>query len=346
MSSGAKFVLLFGMPRSGTTWLGKIFDSHPQTLYKHEPDRKLELPFAIALSKAEEMAGKIQDFFRGLAAINTPHVAARRPVFYKQYRSAPAQILHRASVLATTVAGVMDRKLPVFLGVDISSPEVSIVWKSTDSLARLGAILRVIENSRAVRILRHPCGYISSVLRGEAQRQFVAETPTSEDYGLMQILLDAAGPFRRGLAIDHMRQFSAVERMAWIWVLLNEKALSDTANHERCTSVRYEDVCRHPEEKTRELFSFAGLSWAQQTSAFLQASTLTAHGRGRERTTQTKEGRYYSVFKDPMLAADKWKSDLKAEEIAQVYGVLRQSDLISLYPESELQSSPAAPVCL
>ena len=31
-------ILLFGMPRSGTTWLGKIFDSHPLVLYRHEPD--------------------------------------------------------------------------------------------------------------------------------------------------------------------------------------------------------------------------------------------------------------------------------------------------------------------
>ena len=30
--------LLFGMPRPGTPWLGKVFDSQPATLYRHEPD--------------------------------------------------------------------------------------------------------------------------------------------------------------------------------------------------------------------------------------------------------------------------------------------------------------------
>src|SRR5690348_10180285 len=204
MSTPPKLLLLFGMPRSGTSWLGKIFDSHPGTLYKHEPDRKLDLPFAIPLQDAEAMASRIQNFVSKLPDINTAHVAARLPVFSKQYRSASGQFAHRASVLATTAAGALNWKLPVFLAANVHSPEVRVVWKSTDSLGRLGAILRIVTDSRAVRIFRHPCGYISSVLRGERQREFVSVVPTSEDYGLIEILLEAAGPFRRGLSINHM----------------------------------------------------------------------------------------------------------------------------------------------
>lgn len=343
MTSSVKFLLLFGTPRSGTSWLGKIFDSHPQTLYKHEPDRRLDLPLVIPVQDAEQLAGKVQNFFSRLASINDPHVAARLPVFRKQYRSAPAQFVHRISVLATTAVGRMNLNLPVFQAANVYSPEVRVVWKSTDSLGRLGVILRVVEHCRAVRILRHPCGYISSVLRGERQREFISSVPTSEDYGLMQILLDAAGPFRRGLTLDHMRQFSAVERMAWMWVVLNEKTLSDTAGNERCISVRYEDVCHHPEEKTKELFSFFGLTWSEQTSVFLRASTLTIQPQGLDRLTQ-KEDRYYGVFKDPIRAAEKWKSEMKIEDIERAYRVLRQSDLIHIYPESELQGSDTIPI--
>ena len=31
-------IVILGAPRSGTTWLAKIFDSHPQVTYLHEPD--------------------------------------------------------------------------------------------------------------------------------------------------------------------------------------------------------------------------------------------------------------------------------------------------------------------
>jgi hypothetical protein len=34
MSSSAPIIPLFGMPHSGTTWAGNIFDNHPDTLYR------------------------------------------------------------------------------------------------------------------------------------------------------------------------------------------------------------------------------------------------------------------------------------------------------------------------
>ena len=34
----ATAILIVGAPRSGTTWLAKILDSHPDVLYRHEPD--------------------------------------------------------------------------------------------------------------------------------------------------------------------------------------------------------------------------------------------------------------------------------------------------------------------
>ncbi len=40
---GNKLLLLFRMSRSGTTWLGKILDSHPDVLYIHEPDSEIKI---------------------------------------------------------------------------------------------------------------------------------------------------------------------------------------------------------------------------------------------------------------------------------------------------------------
>jgi len=330
-----KVLLVFGMPRSGTTWIGKIFDSHPLTLYKHEPDRRMpDVPMAPRLDEVERFRSPIRRFFVQLPAIDNAHVAGRLPIFSKQYRSGIAHHMHRASVLVSTVAPSLRCRVPVFQCARLNQPDLTVVWKSIDSLGRLGVFLRIMENCRAIRITRHPCGSISSTLRGEAQRKFVAAVTTSEDFGIMRIFLEAAGR-SRGLSIDHMRQFHPVERMAWIWVLMNEKAADDTQEIERCMSVRYEDVCRDPINKVRELFSFSGLNWNAQTSGFIKASTLGVEPARFDQLTQDSR-RYYSVFKDPIRAADKWKSEMKTEDIERVYRVLRQSDLIRLYPESEV----------
>lgn len=149
----------------------------------------------------------------------------------------------------------------------------------------------------------------------------------------MQMFLETAGR-RRKLSVEHMRQFHPVERMAWIWVLVNEKAADETQAMERCVNVRYEDVCLEPVAKVKELFSFSGLAWNEQTSNFIKASTLGVQPGKFEQLTQDSR-RYYGIFRDPVRAADKWKSEMKSEDIERVYKVLRQSDLINLYPESE-----------
>ncbi len=329
-----KFLLVFGMARSGTSWIGKIFDSHPLTLYKHEPDRALpDVPMSPRLEEAEQFVGPVRRFFAQLPTLAKTHVAGSLPIFSKQYRSGMAQQLHRVSVLSALATSSLPLKLPILQCVPVNHGEIHVVWKSIDSLGRLGVFLHIMEDCRAIWITRHPCASISSTLRGEAQHKFSSSVSASEDYGIMRIFLESATR-KRGLTVDHLRQFHPVERMAWIWVLANEKAADETQAIGRCIGVRYEDVCLDPTGKAKELFSFSGLTWNEQTSNFIKASTLGARPGKFDQLTQDSR-RYYGIFRDPVQSADKWKSEMKPEDIERVYRVLRQSDLIQLYPESE-----------
>ncbi len=333
--SGPEFLLVFGMARSGTSWIGKMFDSHPLTLYKHEPDRVLpDVPMAPRLDEAEQFATAVRRFFARLPSLDRTHVAGSLPVFPKQYRSAMAHQIHKASVLsAVAAASSLRLSLPILQCARVNQPQILVVWKSIDSLGRLGVLLRIMEDCRAIRITRHPCASISSTLRGEAHHKFSSSVPASEDYGIMRIFLETTVR-SRGLTVDHLRQFHPIERMAWIWVLANEKAGDETRSTGRCMDVRYEDVCSDPHGKVRELFSFSGLTWTEQTSNFIRASTLGVQPGAFDQLTQDSR-RYYGIFRDPVQSADKWKSEMKPEDIERVYRVLRQSDLIQLYPESE-----------
>lgn len=50
-----KILLIFGIPRSGTTWLGKLFDSHPDIVYLHEPDSQFRTNNVPLLVKGKQV---------------------------------------------------------------------------------------------------------------------------------------------------------------------------------------------------------------------------------------------------------------------------------------------------
>ena len=92
-------ILILGSPRSGTTWLAKIFDSHPDILYRHEPD---ELILAEpGLDPAEQVRRWLRQ--RGLRA------AAKRPDFSKSWRPAPLDHVRRGMAAALALV----QRLPI-----------------------------------------------------------------------------------------------------------------------------------------------------------------------------------------------------------------------------------------
>ena len=82
----SRIVLLFGMPRSGTTWLGKLFDAQRQTYYLHEPDSvdaNINIPLLLDAKTAESspLSAQLPKWFRNKAE----KVIASRPFFAKDY---------------------------------------------------------------------------------------------------------------------------------------------------------------------------------------------------------------------------------------------------------------------
>jgi len=54
-------------------------------------------------------------------------------------------------------------------------------------------------------------------------------------------------------------------------------------------TVRYEDVCCDPVHKIQGLFSFSRLTWNEQTSNFIKASTLGVRPGTFDRLTQDSQ---------------------------------------------------------
>jgi hypothetical protein len=304
------------MPRSGTTWLGKIFDSHPLVLYRHEPDtwqRLSDVPIVAGRASRSIHESRLQAFVDSLPSMRADRVCGKRPLFPKTYATRSAVRRYRvASALhkALTRAGLpTEPPMPPQPG---DGQSYRLVWKSIESLGRLGLILECLPDARSVHIVRHPCGYVASVLRGEAAARF-GHNAAAEDFPIYQMLVATAPARRRGLTLERFRLMPVVERLAWRWVIFNELAVEGSAGLARNRLLHYEELCASPEPVARELFEFCQLSWNAQTAQFLQASTSRARDD------------YYSVFKDPLASAWRWQDELAVAEAALIARVVADS---------------------
>jgi hypothetical protein len=193
--------------------------------------------------------------------------------------------------------------------------------------------VHVIPDRHAIVLLRHPCGHVASMLRGEMQGKFMY--PPSEDYEMFEILLNIRPARRRRLTLDYLVSLRPSERLAWLWVILCEKAMQDIQGLCDCTTIKYEDSCLQPERCARQMLEFCGLPWSLATAEFLKSSTA------KENT------KYYSVFKNPLHSAHRWQSDL-SEDVDRIYRIVGESDLLGFYPRTPQRESgnPPAKVVL
>jgi len=318
-------ILLFGLPRSGTTWLGKIFDSHPDTLYKHEPEsvaRLSSIPIVPPLADAESYRSTIVDYVEQIPRLGEARVSAKLPLFPKSYLSSPRFALFRLSVLAAKAGARFRANLPVMGLPRTTGPGgPRLVWKSIASLGRLGVIAGVLDDSVGVQVIRHPCGFVASILRGEAQRRFTMERGRQADQGFIQLTLATPHAERWGLTAERLSELSPVEQFAWQWAAINAKAMDEVAASDRCHLIRYEDVCASPLDAGRRLFEMTGLGWQDQTESFVREST--AHDNPA----------YYSVYKDPMVAANRWKEELDPADIERILGAVADTPPGRLYAD-------------
>ncbi len=317
------FVLLFGMPRSGTTWIGKVFDSHPGVHYMHEPDaiKRMDqfIPLFPNIDDVQQYRGAIERYLEEIASFGSVRINGKLPLFRKSGQSEVNYFAGRVNMLLRRSLDRILNKELTWTNNGNDNPRCKFVWKSIESSGRLGAILQTQPKSKGVLILRHPCGHIASVLRGQKGGAFAAGTESEEDWGYYDILLKNPEADHYGLTLAMLKKMYPEERLAWRWVLVNEKAQQDIAELKNGRIIRYEDLCQNPKEEYAKLFEFVGLSWDIQTEKFLNSSV------------SGDSSNYYSVFKNPISSANKWKGELDSSVVKKINAIVKQTAIGNLY---------------
>jgi Sulfotransferase family len=319
-----KPILLLGMERSGTTWLGKIFDSHPLTLYLHEPDSwdisPIDIPMFISLEESNRYKDIIVSYFDNLLSIRSIRVFSKTPFFHKYYVKPISKYFLEKYILFAKLLTKFHANLPYYYGFNnLRVPNIRLTLKSVESAGRLGVIAKAINDIQCIYIIRHPCGYVASVLRGEQSKKFRGDNPTANDFNSFSKILTKEHATKYNLDMTTVKAMSPVERLAWRWVIFNEKSLDEIKLLENCLYIKYEDLCHNPIDITKQLFGFVGLDWSDQTDEFINKST------------SSELSSYYSVYKNPLVSANKWMQELSKADIDVIMSVVEKTSLRNIY---------------
>jgi hypothetical protein len=303
----ANAILIVGAPRSGTTWLAKILDSHPDVLYRHEPDEMAPASGSIGASMARWILQR------------DPRTAGKRPFFPKTWQPAPARLLRTGLTYAGALAsGIGLAAWPI---PDLGSiARARVVIKSVRLSAGIGDFARAYPKGRALLILRHPCGQVASVMRGTRDGRFdLAVAGTDMPFDEVAAITFAA---RYGMDEATFQRQPDAAKYAWSWREFNETAVASIADQSNARVVVYEELCSNPLDEARAILSFAGLAWNEQTETFLRRSTSFVGPAG-----------YYAVVRDSLAAASRWRATMPPQDQAAIRAVVRESPLAQYWPD-------------
>lgn len=312
-----KLIMLFGLPRSGTTWVGKLFDSRPDSYYLHEPD-SVHLDTTLPIFPlpeggiSESAALKIRQWL----SCKDEKVVASLPFFKKSYMNPLQWLLFLSTAYLTKVLYRINFPLKTKPIRWQKKPPI-VVWKSIESLGSL-AYFSQPKHHYAVHIIRNPCGHIASTLRGLKGKHFVEEGSILEDWQLYQMILDQSGEQR--YTLDDMKKMEPEQRLALRWAIVNDFVLLHA--NKACSQVLiYEELCRDPMAALTSVFEQLGLTMPNETKAYIQHST------------SANKDDYYATQKDPLTAANSWKKQLTQRQVNNIKAIVSNFECSKYYQD-------------
>lgn len=311
----ARTIFIFSLSRSGSTWLGKIFDSHPDILYLHEPDiadRGLDLlPFWFEAEPDAAALRAARRYLDRLVGARSPRATGTRPFFSKRYRGMPSEQIRRVLIYlakgaerARFLRSSHPVQIPDFARSGFS---VRPVIKSVTAHGRANALLKAAGGTlQPILLLRDPRSYVSSMIRGA--RMGVMEPPTG-----LGGLLRTQSARRLVPTPGSVDQSDEVAIHAWTWLLSNAEA-NAAIRAAGGTVVKYEALAFDPVGEAQRLFKRVNLEWRPETEHFLRLSAQ-------------REGDYYSVYRDPEKSANRWRTELGGDVIARIGAIVTRDPL-------------------
>jgi hypothetical protein len=296
-------ILVTGIPRSGTTWVGRLLCAGRSAGYLNEPFNLAKSPgtFRIPVGTWYPYitAANEDDFLPVLAdAFRFRYPLARE---LAQCRNA-GDVWHtlkwwRGFVVARGRRPLMKEPHAVF----------SARWFAE----RLG--------SDVVVTVRHPAAVVASWKRLEWNFDFanLLEQPA--------LLRERLEPFAPAMQAALAPQTGLVERVALLWRIIYTLAADDGARYPAFRVVRHEDLSRDPLGGYAALYENLGLPFTEEAAAAVVASSSSDNPK------ETRAQSPYETSIDSSANLEQWRTRLDPEDVQRIRAITEETAL-RFYP--------------
>jgi Sulfotransferase family len=299
-------ILVTGMPRSGTTWVGRMLTASGQVGYINEPFNLAVSPGTFRIS--------VDHWYEYISAANEGQVLPqllRALEFEYPLRRELRRCRNRTHLLHTLRSWrgfVRSRhRRPL-----VKEPHAvfSIPWFA-ERLA-----------SDVVVTVRHPAAVVSSWKRLDWSFDFsnLLEQPT--------LMRDWLEPFRLEMQAALRPDKDLVHRVAFLWHVIYSVVDRQRERSPRVYVFRQEDLARDPIGEYEKLFDAMDLSFTEDTASAVRASS------SGDNPKETQVEHPHETRIDSRATIENWKQRLSAEEISRIKRLTEETASL-YYPSIE-----------
>ena len=311
-------VLVVGVPRSGTSWVGRVLGSTEGATYLGEPDNHEHTPFALKAKLGlpgyfypapDAGADAYTRLWRSALDTSTSIAERRLSGVERARRKLSLRLLHTASeadllhALRTPSRALARLKLAAALAVPErpAGPTDLLVVKSVHAQLALEWIAERFP-VRVLIVLRHPLNVLSSWKELGWLAGADADPLAELDPRVRAEVAERIG----AAPVDDAD--TPMTRAAWLVGLLTSVLLTHAEKHPDWAVVSHESLCERPHELFSTVASQLGLRWSAQSDALLDE--LDRPGSG------------YETMRVASDLAEIWRTRLTSDEVREASAAL------------------------
>lgn len=304
-------VLVVGLPRSGTSWVGNALGRAPGTAYVHEPDGDHD-PFAFRARRGSfitpdlspgDTAPEMERLWAGAFAGGRRPMTVRSRLAWRRYRKQPVDQRWNAWVNGKVSIGL--KVISAMAVPRVGAPECQHVvaksvraeWNVEWIASRFSPTVVIVE--------RHPLNVLASW--------------SELGFGNSPHVLNGLGRYSEahwGVSAP-APDAALIARQAYVYGVGAAALRAAMSRHPEWIRVHHEALCLDPRTLMRRLLGEVGLEWGDATERYLAESD--------------REGSGYHTQRKAREQPDRWRSRLNHEQVDTVLAKLAEFpfDLVS-----------------